>query len=182
MAPAILFVIVFLTIIVWRLVFTSLHRPLVRETAEPEQQHNNLLEQGLHILRRAGLEVVACNHFENGSDGGNCNVGEERAETYLHRIVALTGATQRGSSYILNVGKVRFEVRDRNVRRIPDGTDPRWAPWETCFHPAHQDMAAEEQIATVLLQLKNNPWLFDSWAIKRERAFKADGQMFNRPK
>jgi hypothetical protein len=42
-------------------------------------------------------------------------------------------------------------------------------------------MAAEEQIATVLLQLKNNPWLFDSWAVKRELAFKADGQMFDRP-
>jgi hypothetical protein len=42
-------------------------------------------------------------------------------------------------------------------------------------------MAEAEQIATVLLQLKNNPWLFDSWASKHELAFKADGQMFNRP-
>ena len=166
MAPAILFVIVFLTIIVWRLVFTSLHGPLVREAAAPEQ----ILEQGLHVLDK------------NDSDGGNCNAGEQPAETYLHRIVALTGATQRGSSYILNVGKTRFHVRDRNVKRIPDGADPTWARWETCFHPAHQDMAAEEQIATVLLQLKSNPWLFDSWAVKRELAFKANGQMFNRPK
>lgn len=166
MAPVILFVIVFLTIIVWRLVFTSLHGPLVREAAAPEQ----ILEQGLHILGK------------NDSDGGNCNAGEQPAETYLHRIVALTGATQRGSSYILNVGKTRFHVRDRNVKRIPDGADPTWARCETCFHPAHQDMAAEEQIATVLLQLKSNPWLFDSWAVKRELAFKANGQMFNRPK
>jgi hypothetical protein len=170
MAPAILFVIVLLTIIVWRLAFASLHRPFVRETAAPENQHNNIVEQGLRIL--AG----------NDSDGGSCNAGERPAETYLRRIVALTGATQRGSSYILNVGKARFHVRDRNVKRIPDGADPTWARWETCFHPAHQDMAAEEQIATVLLQLKSNPWLFDSWAVKRELAFKADGQMFNRPK
>jgi hypothetical protein len=166
MAPVILFVIVFLTIIVWRLVFTSLHGPLVREAAAPEQ----ILEQGLHILGK------------NDSDGGNCNAGEQPAETYLHRIVALTGATQRGSSYILNVGKTRFHVRDRNVKRMPDGADPTGARWETCFHPAHQDMAAEEQIATVLLQLKSNPWLFESWAVKRELAFKANGQMFNRPK
>jgi hypothetical protein len=166
MAPVILFVIVFLTIIVWRLVFTSLHGPLVREAAAPEQ----ILEQGLHILGK------------NDSDGGNCNAGEQPAETYLERIVALTGATQRGSSYILTVGKTRFHVRDRNVKRIPDGADPTWARWETCFHPAHQDMTAEEQIATVLLQLKSNPWLFDSWAVKRELAFKANGQMFNRPK
>ena len=166
MAPVILFVIVFLTIIVWRLVFTSLHGPLVREAAAPEQ----ILEQGLHILGK------------NDSDGGNCNAGEQPAETYLERIVALTGATQRGSSYILTVGKTRFHVRDRNVKRIPDGADPTWARWETCFHPAHQDMTAEEQIATVLLQLKSNPWLFDSWAVKRELAFKANGQIFNRPK
>jgi hypothetical protein len=175
------FVIVFLTfIIVSGLLFTSLHRSLVRETGAPEEQHNNLLEQGLHILRRAGLEVFADSHIENSSDRGSSNVGEERAETYLRRIVALTGATQMGSSYVLNLDKARFEVRDRNVRRIPDGADPRWAPWETCFHPANQDMAKAEQIATVLLQLKNNPTLFDSWAIKHELAFKADGQMFNR--
>ena len=187
MALAIPFVIVFLTIIiiiiiVWRLLFISLHRSLVRETAAPERQHNNLLERGLRILRRAGLEVDAGNHFENGSDGGNSNAGEQREETYLSRIVALTGATRRGSSYVLNVDKTRFHVRDRNVKRIPDGADPRWARWETCFHPAHQDMATAEQIATVLLLLKSNPWLFDSWTTKRELAFKADGQMFYRPK
>jgi hypothetical protein len=170
MEPAILLVIVFLTIAVWRLVFISLHRPLVREAAAPEQQHNNILQQGLHILG------------QNDSDGGNCNAGKQAAETYLHRIVALTGATQRGSSYILDVGKTRFHVRDRNVKRIQDGADPTWGRWETCFHPAHHDMAAEEQIATVLLQLKSNPCLFESWAVKRESAFKADGRMFNRPK
>jgi bacterioferritin (cytochrome b1) len=181
MALATLFVIVFLTVIVWRLVFTSLHRSSVRETAAPEQQHNNILEQGLHILGRAGVAVIAGNHFENGSDRGNSNAGEQRAETYLRRIVALTGATQMGSSYVLNVGNARFHVRDRNVKRIPEGADPTWARWETCFHPAHQDMAEAEQIATVLLQLKNNPRVFDSWASKHELAFKADGQMFNRP-
>jgi hypothetical protein len=180
MAPAILYVIVFL--IVWRLVFTSLHRSLVRETATPEQQHNNILEQGLDILRRAGLEVVADSHIENSSDRGSSNAVEQRGETYLRRIVALTGAKQMDGSYVLDVGKARFEVRDRKVRRSPNGADPKWARWETCFHPAHQDMAKAEQIATVLLQLKSNPWLFDSWAIKRERAFKADGQMFNCPK
>jgi hypothetical protein len=182
MALATLFVIVFLTIIVWRLVFTSLHRSLVRETAAQEQQHNNILEQGLHILRRAGLEVVADSHIENSSDRGSSNAVEQRGEIYLRRIVALTGAKQMDGSYVLDVGKARFEVRDRKVRRSPNGADPTWARWETCFHPAHQDMAKAEQIATVLLQLKSNPWLFDSWAIKRERAFKADGQMFSCPK
>jgi hypothetical protein len=182
MELATLFVVVFLTVVVLRLVFAGPRRSLVRETAAPEQQHNSILEQGLHTLGRAGQAVIAGNHFESGSDPRNSNAVEERAEAYLRRIVALTGATQMGSSYVLNVGKARFHVRDRNVKRIPHGADPTWARWETCFHPAHQDMPEEEQIATVLLQLKNNPWLFDSWAIKREMAFKADGQMFNRPK
>jgi len=181
MALATLFVIVFLTVIVRRLVFTSLHRSSVRETAAPEQQHNNILEQGLHFLGRAGVAIIAGNHFENGSDRGNSNAEEQRAETYLRRIVALTGTTQMGSSYVLDVGNARFHVRNRNVKRISDGADPTWARCATCFHPAHQDMAEAEQIATVLLQLKNNPGLFDSWASKHELAFKADGQMFNRP-
>ena len=41
-------------------------------------------------------------------------------------------------------------------------------------------MPKAEEIATALLQLKSNPWLFDSWAIERELAFKADGQAFSR--
>src|ERR1700730_6807003 len=129
MAPAILYVIVFFTIIVCRLVFTSLHRPLVRETAAPEPQHNNILEQGLYILRRAGWEVVADSHIENSSDRGSSNAGEQRGETYLRRIVALTGAKQMDGSYVLDVGKARFEVRDRKVRRSPNGADPTWARW-----------------------------------------------------
>ena len=127
MARATLFVIVFLTVIVWRLVFTSLHRSLVRQTAAPEQQHNNILEQGLHFLGRAGVAVVAGNHFENGSARENSNAGEQRAETYLRRIVALTGARQMDNSYVLDVGKARFHVRDGYVKRIPDGADPRWS-------------------------------------------------------
>jgi hypothetical protein len=183
MALTIPFVIVFLTfIIVSRLLFTGLHRSLVRETAAPEEGNNNIWEQCLHTLGRAGLALVVDSHIENSSDRGSSNAGEQPAETYLHRIVALTGARQIDNYYVLDVGKARFQVRDGNVKRIPDGADPRLARWETCFHPAHQDMAKAEQIATVLLQLKSNPWLFDSWAVKRELAFKADGQMFDRPK
>ena len=180
MALTIPFVIVFLTfIIVSGLLFTSLHRSLVRETAE---EGNNIWEQCLHILGRAGLAVVADSHIENSSDRGSSNAGEQPAETYLRRIVALTGAKQLDNSYVLDVGKARFQVRNGNVKRIPDGADPRWARWETCFHSAHQDMPKAEQIATVLLLLKSNPLLFDSWKTNRELAFKADGQMFDRPK
>ena len=67
MALTIPFVIVFVTfIIVSGLLFTSLHRSLVRETAAPEEGNNNIWEQCLHILGRAGLAVVADSHIENG--------------------------------------------------------------------------------------------------------------------
>jgi hypothetical protein len=80
----------------------------------------------------------------------------------------------------LEVGKTRFEVRDRWVSRLRDVTDPNCMYDETCFYSAHKDMPKAEQIATVLLQLKNNPELFDSWAAKNNTAFKADGQIFTR--
>jgi hypothetical protein len=40
-------------------------------------------------------------------------------------------------------------------------------------------MPKAEQIATVLLQLKNNPALFDRWAVQNGVAFKADSQVFS---
>jgi hypothetical protein len=42
-------------------------------------------------------------------------------------------------------------------------------------------MPKAEQIATALLQFKNNPALFDGWAAQNGLAFKADGQVFSRP-
>ena len=176
------FVIVFVTfMIVSGLLFTSLHRSLVRETAAREVG-NNILEQCLHILGRAGLAAVADSHIQNSSDRGSSNAGEQPAETYLRRILVLTGAKQIDNSYVIDVGKARFHVRDGYVKRVPDGADPKWSRWETCFHSAHQDMPKSEQISTVLLLLKSNPLLFESWNTNREMAFRADGQRFNRPK
>jgi hypothetical protein len=104
----------------------------------------------------------------------------DRAKTYLCRIVALTGATQMGNGYVLDVGKMRFHVRDRYVRRLRDMTDPECAYEETCFYPVHKGMPKAEEIATALLQLTNNPALFDKWAVQNGLAFKADGQVFTR--
>jgi hypothetical protein len=103
-----------------------------------------------------------------------------RAQSYLRRVVALTGATQMGSGYVLDVGTTRFEVRDRYVRRLRDLTDPTCAYEETCFYSADKSMPKAKQIATALLQLRNNPALFDRWAHQRGHAFKADGQVFTR--
>ena len=103
---------------------------------------------------------------------------KERAKAYLRRIAALTGATQTGSAYVLDVGKMRFRVRDRHVSRLRDITDPGCALEETCFYPVHIGMPKAEEIATALLQLMNNPTLFDRWAAQ-SGAYKADGQAFS---
>ena len=178
MAPVILSVIAFLALIVWRFVFADLWREqLVREIDAPQQRHNGFLEQPLHILGRAGVGILA-GRAENGSDGVDPVDRIYRAQRYLRRIVVLTGATQMSSGYVLDAGTTRFEVRDRYVRRVRDMTDPKCAYEETCFYSTDKGMPKAEQIATVLLQLKNNPALFDRWAVQNGVAFKADGQIF----
>ena len=177
MAATTLSVIAFLALIVWRFVFTGLRRRLfVIKIAAPQQQHINFLEQCLQFLDWS----AAGNRFENGSDGGDPIDRKDRAKTYLRRIVALTGATQMGNVYVLDVGKTRFHVRDRYVRRLRDMTDPECSYEETCFYPVHKGMPKAEEIATALLQLTNNPALFDKWAVQNGLAFKADGQVFTR--
>jgi hypothetical protein len=179
MAPANLVVTAFLALIAWRFAFAGLRRrPFVREIAAPQQQHNNALGQGLHILERAGVAVIAGNRFEDSSDGVDPINRKDRAKTYLHRIVALAGATRIGNGYVLDVGTTRFHVGDRYVRRLRDLTDPQCAYEETCFYLAQQGMPKAEQIATALLQLTNNPALFDKWAVQYGLTFKADGQVF----
>ncbi len=128
----------------------------------------------------AGVAVIAGNCFENGSDDLDPFDRKDHAKTYLRRIVALTGATQMDDTYVLDVGKTRFHVRDRYVGRLQDMTDPGYAYEETCFYPVHKGMPKAEEIATALLQLTNNPALFDKWAVQNGLAIKADGQVFTR--
>jgi len=122
---------------------------------------------------------VLAGNLENGSDGLDLVARKYRAQSYLSRVVALTGATQMGSGYVLDVGTTRFEVRDRYVRRLRDLTDPKCTYEIICFYSAHKEMPKAEQIATALLQLRNNPALFDRWR-QCGIAFKADGQVFTR--
>ena len=162
--------------------FAALKRkPCARRIAAQRRQHNNLLEQRLNRSERAGAGEVADNHCENSSDSVESIDRKDRAKTYLRRIVALTGARQKGTCYVLDVGKARFYVRNRYVSRIRDLNDPKCAHEETCFYPVHEGMPKAEEIATALLQLKNNPALFDRWAVRNGLPFKADGELFNRP-
>ena len=181
MTSAVLSVIAFLALFAWRFVFAGpRRRPLAREIAAPPQQHTNVLEQGLHILDLVGVAVIPDNRPENGSNAAKPITPKDCAKTYLRRIVALTAATRMFNCYVLDVGTTRFHVRDRYVRRMRDVTDPKCAYEGTCFYPAHKEMPKSEHIATALLQLKNNPALFDRWAAQ-SGAFKANGQAFSPP-
>ena len=171
--------IAFFALVAWRFVFTGLRRrPWAREIAARQQQHTSILAQGLNALDLAGAAAIPANRLGEGSNGARPVTPKSRAKTYLCRIVALTGATQMGNEYVLEVGTTRFHVRDRYVRRMRDVTDPQCAYEETCFYSAHKEMPKSEHIATALLQLKNKPALFDSWAAQ-SGAFKADGQAFS---
>ena len=101
-----------------------------------------------------------------------------RAKEYLRRIVTLTGATQLDDTYVLDVGEMRFHVSHRYVKRLRDTTDPECAFEETCFYPVYKGMPKAEEIATALLELMNNPALFDRWAAQCG-AYKANGQGFS---
>src|SRR6266849_2996610 len=181
MVPVNLSMIAFLALIAWRLVFTGLRRrPLIRAIAPQQLRHNNLFEEGLTISNLGVVAVIAGHRFENSADGLDPLDRKDRAKTYLRRIVALTGATQMDDAYVLDVGKMQFRVGYRFVRRLRDMTDPQATYEETCFYPVHMGMPEAEEIATALLQLTNNPALFDKWAVQNGLAFKADGQVFTR--
>jgi hypothetical protein len=167
----------FLAVTLRRFVFTGRGREwLDGEIDAPRPRQNGPLELGLYLLDPVDLTLVA-GELENRADGAD---RKYRAQRYLRRIVALTGATRMGCGYALQVGTTRFHVCDRYVRRMQEVANPKCAYEETCFYPAHEEMPKAEQIATALLQLKNNPALFDGWVAQNHVAFKADGQVFTR--
>lgn len=107
---------------------------------------------------------------------------EDRAEACLRRIIELTGATQVGRHYcVLDVGNTRFEVHDSYVSRAPIAAGSTGGAKSlaggTCFYIPNHYMPVSEKIATALLQLKNNPALFDRWAAQNG-TFKPDGELF----
>lgn len=159
----------------WIHLFAALkRRSLAHEIPEGQQRHNK-------ILRRLGLAITAANRFEKDRDIlGRLSPKEHAAASNLRRIIVLTGAKQAGDAYILDVGKERFSVRFRYVQR--DVIDPIHRHAETCFYPAGHDLPRSEQIAMALLQLKNNPALFDKWAAQKDVMFRADGQVFTNEK
>jgi hypothetical protein len=98
----------------------------------------------------------------------------QRAAEYLKRVAALTEAKQvRGESYRLKAGRMLFLVDSKFVRLISRRGE------STCFCvAADPDMPGAEAVASALLQLKNNPRLFEKWRELHGYTFKANGKMF----
>lgn len=160
----------------WRLRLAGLRRGNLAPPAQGRM--NEGFSYSLHVLGPGGLSL-----FGGNLGGGTVSsrvTKEQRAEAFLRRILALTGATSVDGAYILNVGKVQFQLRDRFIRRLQNPQDPKSPHEETCFYLVHNGMPKVEEIATALLHLSNNPGLFDKWALQNGVAFKADGKVFDR--
>ena len=164
----------------WRLTLAGLRR---RDLAQAGTLRGRVDEAfnsyGLEVLSPGGLSLFGGNPLRGGRVSSHVTK-EQRAEAFLRRILALTGASKVDGAYVLNVGKVQFQVRDRFIRRLQDPQDPKSPYEETCFYLVHNGMPKVEEIATALLHLSNNPGLFDKWALQNGVAFKADGKAFDR--
>jgi hypothetical protein len=164
----------FLALLAWRLGFLAL-RPRFLARAIGAREHPSLA-----FLWRSDTGAVANNIVQNGWNGLGTGSKKERAERYLLRIVALTGAAPLGNGYVLDVDATRFHVREGRVGQLRDLNDPDCPYRETCFFLPNRDMPKAEQVAAALLQLANNPSLFEKWAVQDGLKIKADGQVFTR--
>ena len=166
----------------WRLALAGLRRrDLAREGGmlRGRMRMNEVFASGVNVFSPAGLSLFGGNPLGGGPVSPRVTK-EQRAEAFLHRILALTGAKKVDGAYVLNVGKVQFQLRDRFIRRLQNPQDPKSPYEETCFYLVHNGMPKVEEIATALLHLSNNPGLFDKWALQNGVAFKADGKVFDR--
>jgi len=166
----------------WRLALAGLRRrDLAREGGmlPGRMRMNEVFASGVNVFSPAGLSLFGGNPLGGGPVSPRVTK-EQRAEAFLQRILALTGAKKVDGAYVLNVGKVQFQLRDRFIRRLQNPQDPKSPYEETCFYLVHNGMPKVEEIATALLHLSNNPALFDKWALQNGVAFKADGKVFDR--
>ena len=97
-----------------------------------------------------------------------------RAAEYLKRVARLTGAEHvHDETYRLKAGRRTFLVDYKFIRVISRRGEA------TCFSvAADPDMPSAEVVASALLQLKNNPKLFEKWRKMQGYPFKANGKRF----
>src|SRR5438067_4683890 len=185
MVPAIVSVLVLallvgvIAVLRWRLALTSARSRPWPQRDTPRRQANPAFSYGLRGSSPGSLSLFGDNPLNNGVRVAQLTK-EQRAEAFLQRILALTGARRANGAYVLNVGKVQFQLRDRFIRRLQNPDDPKSPYEETCFYLVHNGMQKVEEIATALLHLSNNPGLFDKLALQNDVAFKADVKVFDR--
>ena len=186
MASAILSVLVLallvgvILLLKWRFTFSDERRRPLAQAVAPQGPADRTFTYGFQVLGPAGLSLFGGRALANNSAATVWVTREQRAEAFLQRILALTGAKKAEGAYVLNVGDVQFQIRDRFIRRLQNPGDPKSPYEETCFYLVHNGMPKVEEIATALLHLSNNPGLFDKWALQNGVAFKADGKVFDR--
>jgi len=163
----------------WEFALFASRRSEIAQADEPQSREDQAFFPAVHAVRPGGLLLFGDNLPRNRLGVARIT-REQRAEAFLQRILELTGATKVDGAYILNVGKVQFQLRDRFIRRVLNPKDPKSPYEETCFYLVHNGMPKVEEIATALLHLSNNPSLFDKWALQNGVAFKADGKVFDR--
>src|SRR5215469_14302857 len=80
---------------------------LCTTTLDPVQRHNTFAQR-LQIFRPIRIASARNNGLK----------ARERAETYLRRIIGLTGARRVGDYYVLDIDQTRFLVNDRYIERF----------------------------------------------------------------
>jgi hypothetical protein len=170
----------FLPFLMLTLVFLDLRQGTLDRSTGGNEQPDSVLDPRLRVLSRSDAGSVAYSALQNGWKRVSTSSKKERAENYLRCIVALTGAAPLGNGYVLDIGATRFHVRAGRVGQLGDLNDPDCPYKETCFYLPNIDMPREEQVATALLQLANNPLLFEKWAAQDGLKIKPDGQVFPR--
>ena len=163
-----------------RLPYAGLRRRDLRRVGMIQGQANRGRSYGFHAFGQERFSLFASHRLNHDSAVASRISKEQRAEAFLQRILALTRAKKVDGAYVLNVGKVQFQLRDRFIRRLQNPNDPKSPYEETCFYLVHNGMPKVDEIATALLHLSNNPALFDKWALQNGVAFKADGKVFDR--
>ena len=180
LAVAVLGLLIGVTVVLrWRLLGMEFRRRDLRRVGVVPRQTNRVRPYAAHVFGQQSLPLFGSPR-NNASAFAPLISKEQRAEAFLERILALTGAKKVDVSYVLNVATVQFQVRDRFIRRLQNPNDPKSPYEETCFYLVHNGMPKVEEIATALLHLSNNPALFDKWALQNGVAFKADGKVFDR--
>jgi hypothetical protein len=180
MVAAYLSLLSFLLFLMWTLMFLDFRQRILARPTDGNERADNVLDPSLRSSSRSNAGSVAYSALQNGWKRVSTSSKRERAENYLRRIVALTGAAPLGNGYVLDIGATRFHVREGRVGQLRDLNDPDCLYKETCFYSPYKDMPRAEQVGSVLLQLANNPSLFEKWAVQDGLKIKPDGQVFAR--